>query len=175
MKWSAKFNKTGLVYTKSKSGSISQCAQSKNIYMCWTAYHIPPHACGQWSFTCADKSYWKEAVKHNLGTRLVNSFSCYSFVSLASKPLPAQITFNIWSAVALVGSCLLNHLACMLQQIVQPPFMLFRPWAVGSASLYSFHTVQAACMPFSQLSNRSARFLSRTTSFSIILKAAQPV
>ena len=42
---------------------------------------LPP-ARGQWSFTCADKSYWKEAEKHNLGTRHVSSFSCLRWSGL---------------------------------------------------------------------------------------------
>ena len=39
---------------------------------------LPPRVHGQRSFmcTCANKSYREEAAKHNLGTKLVNSFSC---------------------------------------------------------------------------------------------------
>ena len=46
-------------YMKLKSESISRRAWSKSLV---------PHACGQQSFTFANESYWKAAVKHNLGT-----------------------------------------------------------------------------------------------------------
>ena len=60
--WLARF-KTTPVYAKSKSGSVSQRA-------CEPAHvldSLPPRVHGEWFFTCtcADKSYWKEAVKQS--------------------------------------------------------------------------------------------------------------
>ena len=67
--------KTGPVYAKSKSGSISRRARSKSG-PAHALDGLPPRARGQRSFRCADKSYWKEKLQNNLGTRLVSSFSC---------------------------------------------------------------------------------------------------
>ena len=63
--------KTGLVYTKCKSGSISWHVQSKSGHA-HVLDGLPPCERGQRSFSvqsfrCADKSYSKEAAKHNLG------------------------------------------------------------------------------------------------------------
>ena len=48
--------KTGLVYTKFKSKSISWHAQSKSE-PAHVLDGLPPRVHGQWSFRCADKSY----------------------------------------------------------------------------------------------------------------------
>ena len=58
--WLAGF-KTGWVYTKSKSGSISWCAWSKSG-PAHAVDSLPLCAYGQQSFVCATKSYWKESV-----------------------------------------------------------------------------------------------------------------
>ena len=84
--------------------------------MCWMAYYLV----GQQSFTCAEKSYWKEAAKYNLGMSLVSSFLMLVLallVSLASEtqPMPAWINFSIQSVLALVGSHLRDYFVCMLQ------------------------------------------------------------
>ena len=46
--------------------------------------------------------------------------------------------------------------------------MPFGPWAVCSAGLYSFHDIQVACKPFSQLPSCLARFLNGTILLCII-------
>ena len=74
MSWLPRFKK-GPAYVKSKNRSMSQRAQSKSGPT-HALDGLLPHVCGQQSFTCANKSYWKEAAKHNLGTRLVSSISC---------------------------------------------------------------------------------------------------
>ena len=61
LSWTARF-KTGPVYAKSKSGSISRRVRSKSR-PAHALDSLPPCVCGQWSFTCADKSCWKEAAK----------------------------------------------------------------------------------------------------------------
>ena len=53
----------------------------------------------------------------------------------------------------------LGRLPCLYASVHRwPAFMLFRPRAVCSASLYSFHAVRAARKPFNALPSRSASF-----------------
>ena len=80
--WLAGF-KTGPVYTKSKHGSISWHAWSKSG-PAHVLDGLAPHAHGQQSFMCANESYWKEAAKHNLWTRVLFMLVLALLVSLAS-------------------------------------------------------------------------------------------
>ena len=177
--WSAGF-KTGPVYAKSKSRSITWLARSKS-----RAAHaldgLPPCACGQRSFRVPNKSYWKEAAKQsgNDASQFFFKLVLALLVRLAGAPTnassdPSQYPIPIsvgWVSLARLP-CL--YLACTLpvsvsklfgQQSCCLGYGLF-VWQVCTTFIpfgLLVLTFQPASKPFSQLSNHSAWFLNGTT------------
>ena len=117
---------------KSKSRSVNKLSCMSTSGPAHELDGLAPQ--GQQSFTCADKSLWKAAVKHNLGRRLVS----YLFAR-QSQPylLVSQVRPNQHQCRLFQNQCELHYgwlgltckdyLACTLLYVVQQAFLLFWP------------------------------------------------
>ena len=128
--------------------------------MRWTAYHLVRMV---GLFVC-----WKEATKQSGNEprgqsvlfQVTLSFTCYSHAGAPTNASADRFQYLIRAGVGCVS---LASLPCLYASVN----MLFGPRAVCLASLYRFHTVRAACKPFSVLPSCSARFINGTISLCI--------
>ena len=116
--WSARC-KTGPVYAKSKSGSISQLVRSKSR-PAHVLDGLPPRAHGPWSFHVPNKSYRKEAIWEQGYSQFFFKLALALIIWLAGAPSIASVDRSQYPICAGVGwvslarlPCL--YLACMLQ------------------------------------------------------------